>query len=136
MMQLRAGAGWQYAMTDLSLILFLVAASGLSHSKTAARPVAPAAPPLVADPVAVWRPGAGMPSLAAWLATQPRDPRQRLTVIARFVGSDSTSASAQAAALLGSAQQAGWPVRIVVEPAPADDLSAALTWDAAPEGVL
>lgn len=130
-MQMRTGVGWQYAIADLSLILFLIAASGLSHGKpAAAQALPPPPPPQVADPVAVWRPGAGMPSLGEWLASQPRDSRQRLTIIARYAGSDASAASGRATGLLNSAGPATGPVRIVIEPATSDDLSAALTWDA------
>lgn len=136
MMQMRTGVGWQYALTDLSLILFLVTASGLAHGM-AAPPKPPRADvmPLVADPVAVWRPGAGAPSLGQWLASQPRDPRQRLTVIAHYAGHDGAAASSQASALLNSAGKIAGQVRIVIEPGAASDLSAALTWDANNEGV-
>lgn len=131
-MQMRTGVGWQYAIADLSLILFLIAASGLTHGKPAVAqaPSPPPPAPLVADPVAVWRAGAGMPSLGEWLSSQPRDSRQRLTIIARYAGGDASAASGRAADLLKSAGPASGPVRIVIEPAPSDDLSAALTWDA------
>ncbi len=136
MMQMRTGVGWQYALTDLSLILFLVTASGLAHGMAAPpKPPRADAMPLVADPVAVWRPGAGAPSLGQWLASQPRDPRQRLTVIAHYAGHDGAAASAQASALLNSAGNIAGQVRIVIEPGAASDLSAALTWDANNEGV-
>ncbi len=129
-MQMRTGVGWQYAIADLALILFLIAASGLSRPKPVAAQVPKPSPPLVADPVAVWRPGADMPTLGEWLASQPRDSRQRLTIIARYVGNDVNAASGRAAGLLTSAGPSAGPVRIVIEPAASDDLSAALTWDA------
>ena len=137
MMQMRTGVGWQYALTDLSLILFLVSASGLAHGM-AAPPKArrPDAAPLVADPVAIWRAGAGAPTLSEWIASQPRDPRQRLTVIAHYAGRDGAAASSQAAALLKSAGEVPGQVRIVIEPGAASDISAALTWDADSEGAV
>ena len=131
MMQMRTGVGWQYALTDLSLILFLVSASGLAHGMAKPpKPSHPPAIPVVADPVAVWRAGAGAPTLGEWIASQPRDPRQRLTVIAHYAGHDGAAASAQASALLRSAGKVAGQVRIVVEPGETSDLSAALTWDA------
>jgi len=133
-MQMRTGVGWQYAIADLALVLFLIAASGLSQPKPVAtqvpKPQVQLQPPLVADPVAVWRPGADMPTLGEWLASQPHDNRQRLTIIARYVGNDPRAASGRAAGLLTSAGPSVGPVRIVIEPAASDDLSAALTWDA------
>ena len=137
-MQMRTGVGWQYALTDLSLILFMVSASALSqHARQERRPPPPAAqraapgPVAVADPVALWRPGAGAPSLGEWLASQPRDPRQRLTIEARYAGAHAAEAAGQAARLLAQAGERAGPVRIVVEPGAQDDLSAALTWDVA-----
>jgi len=140
-MEMRTGVGWQYALTDLSLILFMVAAAHVSDSQAAAaRPTPPQAkpeptpaaappPPPVADPVAVWRPGPGMPSLAAWLASQPRDPRQRLTIVAHYTGANAGEASTRAADMLAGAGKSAGQVRLLVEPGAEEDLSAALTWD-------
>ncbi|PLK27654.1 hypothetical protein [Novosphingobium sp. TH158] len=132
--QMRAGVGWQYAFTDMALILFMVSAAALAKAPAAGTsappPARPAAPPELADPVGLWRPAPGMPGLAEWLARQPRDARQRLTIVARYAGSDAAPASARAAALLREAGTAAGPVRLVVEPGEADDLAAALTWDA------
>ncbi len=129
-MLLRAGVGWQYALTDLSLILFMVAASGLAKVPASAKPQpAEIAPPALADAVAIWRPAAGAPSLDTWLTSQSRDPRQRLTIIASYAGSDAAPASARAAQMLALAGPAQGAVRILVEPGTIDDISAALTWD-------
>lgn len=134
--QMRAGVGWQYAFTDMALILFMVSAAGLARAPAAAKPAAP--PPELADPVGLWRPAPGSPSLAEWLAAQPRDDRQRLTIVARYAASDAAPASARAAALLREVGNAAGPVRLVVEPGEAEEIAAALTWDAgsapAPKG--
>ena len=136
-MEMRTGVGWQYALTDLSLILFMVAAASISkmHAGPATPPPLPPRPvtvqqPFVADPVAVWRPGEGMPTLAEWLASQARDPRQRLTIVAHYTGASAAAASTRAAELLSGAGRAAGQVRLLVEPGPEEDLSAALTWDA------
>lgn len=145
-MRARAGVGWQYALADLSLILFMVCAAALAreqkahaHLKVPAAAAAPAprpAPPpavpqsvALADPVAVWRAGPGMPSLQQWLASQAIDRRQRLTVVAQYSGDHAAAAFARAEEALRG--QPGLPpaTRIVVEPAAADGLSATLTWD-------
>jgi hypothetical protein len=132
-MQMRTGVGWQYALTDLSLILFMISAAALAksggHGVKPPPPPVLAAPPIVADPVAVWRPGPGAPGLGAWLASTGRDARQRLTIVARYSGANAALASAQAARLLAEAGPSAGKVRIVVEPDSANDLSAALTWD-------
>lgn len=121
-MQVRAGVGWQYALADLALILFLVCAAALGQSKAAA-PAAP--PPQLAEPAAVWR--AGAVPLRAWLDSQPRDPRQTLTIRASYTGLDPATAFTRASALAHE----GGAARIVVEPGASDDLAATLDWDAA-----
>ncbi|MCW1404143.1 hypothetical protein OKA06_18200 [Novosphingobium sp. MW5] len=129
----RAGSGWQYAFTDMALILFMVSAAALAKAPKAdasalARPIVSA--PELADPVGLWRPAPDAPSLGAWLAAQPRDPRQRLTIVAHYAGSDAAPASARAAALLRETAGAAGPVRLVVEPGEADEIAATITWDA------
>jgi len=131
-MQQRAGSGWQYAIADLSLILFMVAAAALAKVPRSAQlpvPRAASGPPELAEPVAVWRRTGSSGSLAAWLAAQPRDPRQRLTVVARYAGSDAARTAAEAARLLGTAPVGPGTVRIVIEPGAENDLLATLTWD-------
>lgn len=125
----RAGSGWQYALADLSLILFLVMASALGEADAVPAAV-PGVLPAMAEPVAVWRAGGGAPSLGQWLGAQPQDPRLRLTVIAQYTAGHEAAAFASAKALLsdGGAR----PVRVVLELAPVDEIAAALTWDLAP----
>lgn len=136
-MQVRAGVGWQYALADLSLILFMVCAAALARQSSSARAPQPPPPPAsrpeavaLADPVAVWRAGPGAPALGEWLAAQPPDSRQRLTIVARYSGSGAQAAFARAEAALRPLRHLPRATRIVVEPAGADDLSATLTWDA------
>lgn len=140
-MQVRAGVGWQYALADLSLILFMVCAAALAREQKAhaVRPPAAvraptpvAAPPpaiALADPVAVWRPGPGMPTLAEWLASQTIDRRQRLTIVAHYSGGQAQLAFARAQDVLEAQPHLPPSTRIVVEPAAVNDLSATLTWD-------
>ncbi|MBA3053409.1 MAG: hypothetical protein FP826_00395 [Sphingomonadales bacterium] len=134
-MQARAGVGWQYALADLSLILFMVCAAALARQQQVARSVPPPPPAMsamsvaLADPVAVWRAGAGAPDLAAWLAGQSLDTRQRLTIVARYRGVGAAAAFARAETVLHGISKLPAATRIVVEPAGVDDLSATLTWD-------
>ena len=145
-MRARAGVGWQYALADLSLILFMVCAAALAreqkahaHLKVPAAAAAPAprpAPPpavpqsvALADPVAVWRAGPGMPSLQEWLASQAIDRRQRLTVVAQYSGDRAAAAFARAEEALRGQPRLPPATRIVVEPAAVEGLSATLTWD-------
>jgi hypothetical protein len=133
--QVRAGVGWQYALADLSLILFLVTAAALARQPVAPPPAAPPAekPEAVAlaDPVAVWRAGPGAPSLDEWLAGQAIDPRQRLTIVARYADGRAQEAFARAEGVIRKVRKLPPSTRTVVEPAGADDLSATLTWDGA-----
>lgn len=130
---MRAGSGWQYAFTDMALILFMVSAAALAKAPQPAKAAPPrpiASVPELADPVGLWRPAPGAPALAEWLAGQSRDPRQRLTIVAHYAGADAAPASARAAALLRETAGAAGPVRLVVEPGDADEIAAAITWDA------
>lgn len=134
-MQVRTGVGWQYALADLSLILFMVVAAALARQqaappKPAPPPPAPAAAPVLAEPVAVWRAGPGTPSLAEWLAAQSLDRRQRLTLVARYSNGRAQEAFLRAQAALAPVGHLPAATRMVVEPATTDDLSATLTWDA------
>ena len=117
----RAGSGWQTVLADLSLILFMVTASAASQAPASAPPPPSAALPALGDPVALWRAGAGSPTLKDWLASAAPDPRLRLTIMA---------APADAAAALALAEQAGRPARVLIEPG-AGELIAALTYDQA-----
>ncbi len=139
----QAGGGWQYALADLSLILFLVTATALARQDRPARPAPPPPPPApvaaaavaLADPVAVWRAGPGAPPLAEWLAGQALDPRQRLTIVARYSQGRSGDAFTRGQAALAQVGKLPAATRLVVEPAGVDDLSATLTWDSGAAGV-
>lgn len=130
---MRAGSGWQYAFTDMALILFMVSAAGLVKRPQVAKAATPrpiTTAPELANPVGLWRPAPGAPALSEWLAGQSRDPRQRLTIVAHYAGADAAPISARAAALLRETAGAAGPVRLVVEPGEADEIAAAITWDA------
>jgi hypothetical protein len=109
----RTGTGWQYALADLSLILFMVTAAGVSEA-------APDAAPPRSEPVAVWQ--AGGPPLAEWLAAQPPDPRQQLTIIAPLGSADAALALAKV-----SQRQA----RVLLDPAASGAPFATLAYDSA-----
>ena len=117
-MKARAGTGWQYVMTDLSLILFMITAAALRDAP-GAQPM-PIAVPAEGEPVALWREGPGSPSLAIWLGENGGDPRLRLTIYAQ------PAASAEARKL---ASEAARSARIVLDPDVSGAPSAALTFD-------
>lgn len=118
----RAGSGWQTAMADLSLILFMVTAVAVNE-----RPGPRAAPaaimlPALGEPVAVWRSAAGAPGLRDWLRETALDPNLRLTLLA---------SADQAEAALALAAGAGRPARIVIEADARGPVAAVLTYDQA-----
>jgi hypothetical protein len=113
----RSGTGWQYALADLSLILFMVTAAGVSE---AAPDAAPHAAPARSEPVAVWQTGG--PPLAEWLAAQPPDPRQQLTIVAPL-------GAANAALALAKASKR--PARVLLDPAAIGAPFATLAYDSA-----
>ena len=110
----RAGSGWQVTLADLSLILFIVTAAALSQGAPQGAPSAPAQRSATAEPTAVWRPGG--PALAAWLAQQPRDARQLVTIIAPYAPAGQERALGLAVSLAQEASRAGFAARVVVEP--------------------
>lgn len=122
----RPSSSWQTVLADLSLILFMVTVGALSDAPLAAPQsspppsLPPAALPALGEPVAVWRAGAAGPSLTDWLASQPADPRQRLTLVA--APADGPAALAQAARLPR-------PARVLIEPGLAGAPYATLTYD-------
>jgi len=121
----RTGSGWQYALADLSLILFMVTGAALSQ----ARAKDTARPSPQGDPVALWSAGPGAPPIEDWLETQAPDPRQQLTIVARYAAGGQEGALAQASAMAASAGEAGRGARIIIEPGEGG-VAAALAYDA------
>jgi len=133
----RGGGGWQTILADLALILFMVSVSATGGSAPAVPEPAPEpaqAAILQAEPGAIYRSAEGGPTLGQWLAGQPADPRQRLTVVARYADGQGQAVSTAALAWARDADAAGRPARIVLEPGAADDLLAVLAFDAADGG--
>ena len=124
-MKARAGSGWQTVLADLSLILFMLTAAAVS-SPPAGLTKDDRSAPLRADPVAIWRPGAGAPILSEWLKSQAADPRLRLTIVVTYGPGRRDDALAEAQRLAGVAET---PSRVIVEPGPPDGAFAALTYD-------
>lgn len=125
--------GWQTSLADLSLILFMLAAAALHDRPPATSRPAPDTfrPAPRSEPLAVYDATPGAPALAPWLEQQAPDPRQQLTITARYDATPGARerALAQAARLLVEAGQAGRAARIVVEPG-AGPARVALTYDA------
>ena len=124
------GTGWRTVLTDLSLILFMVTASVLPEqpgagTQAAPAPKTPEPPAERSQPVAVWRPEPGAPSLSQWLANA--DGRALLSLRVTY-RSDHAAAVARAAALATIAGDR--PLRVLVEPGTSDATEATLAYDA------
>jgi hypothetical protein len=154
----RAGSGWQTVLADLSLILFMLTAATLSQTPEAQTPKAQtpeaqtpeaqtpkaqtpeanssvSASP-VSQPIAVYAAGPGAPPLADWLADQPADPRQQLTIIAHYTAGGREAALAAASAMIAQAGGSAMAVRLVVEPGSPAALSAVLAYDVPQNGTV
>lgn len=143
-MSLRGGQGWQTSLADLSLILFLVAAAAASQqaAKPSVKPPARAsssqsspAPSPQTEPLSVYVAAPGAPPLAQWLREQAADPRQQLTITARYGPGEGAQSRAltEAGQLLAEAGAQGRSARIVVEPG-MGAVRAALAYDSPYEG--
>lgn len=123
-MNARAGSGWQTALADLSLILFMVMTAAVSQtpSEAAAKRSAAQLLPALGEPVAVWRAGPDAPPLGQWLAVAGADPQLRLTIVAP---------AREVAAAQALAVRAGRPARIVLEAEADLPVLATLTYDRA-----
>lgn len=132
-MIVRAGTGWQYALADLSLILFMVTASALAQAggpKAVALPPPP--PPIAAalssEPVAVWSAGHDAPPLAKWLDQTATDQRLEVSVVVRYGNGGREAALAQAAQLVAAGGTRARDARILVEPGTRTGASVSLAY--------
>jgi hypothetical protein len=137
-MSVRSGQGWQTSLADLSLILFMATAAAVSRQPALPPPDrASAAPSPQTEPLSVYIAGPGAPPLGDWLHEQAADPRQQLTITARY-GTDAgeqSRALAQAMRLLEEAGAQGQAARVVVEPGQGP-VRAVLAYDAPQDGDL
>lgn len=139
--------GWQTTLADLALILFMVTAAAMAQQPDADEGTAqgtaqgaietavPGAPvPARGEPLAIYRAVPGAPPLGEWLANQPRDDRQHLTIVARHATGGAAEAARGALALARDAEAAGRSARVVIEPAERGDLIAVLDFDGRQSG--
>lgn len=119
-MSARPGPSWQTSLADLTLILFMITAAAVSRQPAKAQhPKVAAAPPSPqTEPLSVYIAAPDAPPLAEWIALQAADPRQQLTITARYAGVPGAQARAvaEAARLLAEAGAQGRSARVVVEP--------------------
>lgn len=121
-----ARIGWQTMLADLALILFMVTASTVSRQRETTEK---AHLPPSTEPVAVYRPQAGTPPLAEWLAGQGHDERTRLTIVAHYTAGDPAASSAAAFKLAREAAASGIEPRLIIEPGEKPGLEAVLAFD-------
>ncbi len=100
---------------SLALILFMVATGQDARSDADLVPAR-------GEPLAVFRPGEGAPSLRQWLAYEAPDDRLHLTIVAHYPDGEAAAASRAALALADQAKAQGMRARIVVEPADEADI--------------
>ena len=125
-MKVKSSQSWQLILADLSLILFLVALTGLASAQARRDSESQ----LHVQPAqALYRPSADGPELNEWLARQDLDPRLTLTVFVRYRRGNPEVAWSQARTLELSAHEAGVQVRIIMISADEDDIYASLAFD-------
>ena len=127
--------GWATMLADLSIILFMITAADLANAELAKDSLSSVQAVETAEPVAVYRPGRVAPPLATWLAGQPDDPRQRLTIMVRYQGDDAGAAVEQGMQLSREAAKAGRPARMIVEQADHTETAAILAYDSDPKAM-
>ncbi|BBC72175.1 conserved hypothetical protein [Altererythrobacter sp. B11] len=126
----RGAGGWQTVIADLALILFMVALSAVGKPEPKSGDAREANPlPAMGEPAAIYRAGADAPPIGEWLAAQVPDPRQRLTIIARYPAGGAGEAAEGALALSQGAGSWPTPARILLEPAGTAELLAVLAYD-------
>jgi hypothetical protein len=126
----RMGTGWQTLMADLSIILFMITAAALSQQGGEQKPAQ--MPSQRSEPVAVYRAGHGAPPLGEWLAGQPRDPRQMLTIVSTYSPGHEGPALDLASAMARDAATAQQLTRVVIEPGEGE-ATATLAYDGTAE---
>lgn len=133
-MIVRTGTGWQYALADLSLILFMVTASALAQAggtKAALQPPLPLpaiAAAMGSEPVAVWSASPDAPLLADWLRQVGADSRLEVSVVVRYADGGREAAMAQAEQLVVAGGARARYARILVEPGTRIGASVSLTY--------
>jgi len=108
--------GWQTLLADLSLVLFMITAGALGRARMDRSVQKPALAPPSPAPLAIYRDTPGAPPLDRWLAAQPGDARQRLTIVARYPPGSEERVPDRVAASLSASTRAGAHPRILIEP--------------------
>ena len=127
------GHSWHFILADLALILFLLTVRGMAIEKAqpaTARQQESAPPDIAIAPAqAIFRPVPGGPAIAAWLASQPQDPRATLTIFARYPPGGEAIAWQDAGRLAREAGQGKVAIRAIIARGSEADLYASLAYD-------
>ncbi len=128
------GHSWHFILADLALILFLLTVRGMAieEAQPATARQQESAPPeiAIAPAQAIFRPVRGGPTIAAWLASQPQDPRATLTIFARYPPGGEAIAWRDAGKLAREAEQGSVGIRTILARGEEADLYASLAFDA------
>jgi hypothetical protein len=122
---IRLGQSWQIMLADLSLILFIATAAALdaAPAEEALHGAGMPTSEIASEPSALFR-ASGRVHFGRWLSEHPADPRERLTILARYAPGEREAALNDAEALAEQAAAAGFAPRLVVEPgSPAETLA-------------
>ena len=116
-MSIRLAQSWQIMLADLSLILFIATAAALDAAPAEVETPAAemTASEIAAEPTALFRTVDGA-DFERWLSEHQADPRERLTILARYAPGERDAALEGAETLAQQAAAAGFAPRLVVEP--------------------
>jgi len=126
-----ATSRWQTVIADLSLILFLVAASALEEDASVpSAAAAQTAEDQAADiALTVWSDVPGAPSLPVWLAEQQADDSQRLSITVTYETGRLAAALARISTLQQESGNAAENARIEVRQGPVAQILVRLVQD-------
>ncbi len=132
----QVSTSWATILADLAIILFMITAADLSNAEIARSAAEPSAAAVAtAEPVALYRAdGAALP-LGRWLADQPNDPRQQLTVVVHYSAGEADTMAAEGLRLVSQAEAAGRDARLIAEPGDRSEAAVVLAYDANPQAV-
>lgn len=124
---------WQTVIADLSLILFLVAASALEDQPEELASVLAANAPMNAEPVdialTIWSDAPGSVALGEWLAEQAPHDGQRLSITITYSAGRLAEAIARANETQQATGDAGADARIIIAEGQADRVQVRLVQD-------
>jgi hypothetical protein len=132
----QVSSNWATILADLAIILFMITAADLSNAEIARSAAGPSSAAVTtAEPVAFYRPDGSALSLGRWLAEQPRDPRQQLTIVVHYRAGEADAMATEGLRLISQAEAAGHDARLIAEPGERSEAAVVLAYDADPQAV-